>query len=386
MKIALVASTYLPRSGGLERHVDRLARGLVARGAQVEVLTQHPTRRLPRLSEVGGVVVRRFGAPIGNTHGAVSPALCEYFRRAAGSYDLVHVHTAHVPLVLAVARFRPRRLVFTPHAPIQRMLRWPYTRATGAVLHHALRTAPTSTAEGDLIRRRFPRAASRVRVVPTGVDSAAILSAQPLPDSGSSVLTIGRLERHKRVDRTIAAMAGVPPAFRLAIVGAGPARHALEARAADMRVSSRVDFIGAVTDEVLYRWLRTARVVVSVAEQDASGLPVMEALSAGAAVVVSDTPVHREAASWVPGSPVVFVPTEGSPLRIADAICDASRMRAPSSAALAIPSWEVVVDSTCALYEELLSDGLRGRGTASNGAALRRVPGDERGAHTRVQV
>jgi hypothetical protein len=30
MKVALVASSYLPRPGGLERHVDEVARGLVA--------------------------------------------------------------------------------------------------------------------------------------------------------------------------------------------------------------------------------------------------------------------------------------------------------------------------------------------------------------------
>jgi glycosyltransferase involved in cell wall biosynthesis len=383
MKVALVASSYLPRSGGLERHVDSLARGLVARGARVEVLTQRSSRELPAFSETGGVAVRRFAAPMGT--GAVSPALCEYLRRTASSFDLVHVHTAHAPLALAVARTRPRRLVFTPHAPMQRLLRWPYARVTGAVLDHALWTAAISTVEGDLISRRFPWAAARIRVVPTGVDAAAIAAARPVLDSGTSVLSVGRLERHKRVDRTISAMAGVPSTFRLAVIGAGPARHRLEAHASDLRVSSRVDFLGAVPDELLYRWLGTARVLVSVAEQEASGLPVMEALSAGAAVVASDTPVHREAASRVPGAPVLFVPTQGSPLRIADAICDACRMRVPSSAALTIPSWDAVVDSTCALYEELLSEGSRRRKTSNNGVAPGRVPGDERGPYAGVE-
>jgi glycogen synthase len=369
MRIALVASSYLPRPGGLERHVDRLARGLAARGAQVEVLTQHPGRRLSRLTEIDGVVVRRFAAPIGNGHGATSPALCEHLRRTVGSFDLVHVHSSYAPFGLAVARTRPRRLVFTPHAPMQRLLRWPYTRVMGAVLHHALRTAPTSSAEGDLIRRRFPEVAGRVRVVPTGVDSAAILAARPLTDGRyDTVLTVGRLERHKRIDRTIAAMAGVPPTLRLAVVGAGPARHRLGARAADLCVSSRVDFIGAVPDEMLYRWLRTARVFVSVAEQEASGLPVLEALTGGAPVVASDTPVHREAASLVPDAPVLFVPSEASPLRIADAICEVRRMHGQSSAAPAVPSWGAVVDSTCALYQELLSEGALRR-TSQNGAA-----------------
>jgi glycosyltransferase involved in cell wall biosynthesis len=375
MRVALVASSYLPRPGALERHVDWLARGLTARGAQVEVLTQHPGRRLSRFTETDGVLVRRFVAPIGNGHGAVSPALCEHLRRTAASFDVVHVHSTHAPFGLAVARTRPRRLVFTPHAPMQRLLRWPYARVTGAVLHYAVRTAPTSNAEGDLIRRRLPEVADRVRAVPTGVDSAAIRAARPLPGGGyETVLTVGRLERHKRVDRTIAAMAGVPHSMRLAVVGTGPARHRLVARAADLRVSSRVDFVGAVPDALLYRWLRTARVVVSVAEQESSGAPVMEALSAGAAVVASDIEVHREAAARVPGAPVLYVPHETSPLRIADAICEACRLRAPAAAILAIPSWDAVAEGACALYEELLLEaGRRGRpqtGAAPGAAAL----------------
>ena len=44
MKIALVASSFLPEPGRLERRVDQLARGLAQRGAQVEVLTQGPVR------------------------------------------------------------------------------------------------------------------------------------------------------------------------------------------------------------------------------------------------------------------------------------------------------------------------------------------------------
>jgi glycosyltransferase involved in cell wall biosynthesis len=368
MRIGLVASTYLPRPGGLERHVDRLARGLAARGAEVEVLTQHPDRRVPAVSQVEGVVVRRFVAPLGNGHGRVSPSLCEHLRRAARSFDLVHVHTAHAPLALAVARMRPRRLVFTPHAPIERLLRWPYTWLTGAVLQHALRTAPTSSAEAALIRRRFPRVAQRVRVVPTGVDAAAILAAEPLAAGDEPlVLAVGRLERFKRVDRTIAAMAGVPAAFRLAVVGGGPARRGLEARAADLCVSDRVEFFGALPEDVLYSWLRTSRVLVCLSEMEASGVAVMEALSAGAPVVSSDIPVHREAASWFPDAPVLFVAQEASPLRVADAICEASQMRVPSSAAIAAPSWEAVVDGTCALYEELVSDGLPRLGNSPNG-------------------
>jgi Glycosyltransferase Family 4 len=54
MKIVLIASSYLSRPGGLERHVDQLARGLARQGAHVEVFTQNPPAGLPPVSGLGG--------------------------------------------------------------------------------------------------------------------------------------------------------------------------------------------------------------------------------------------------------------------------------------------------------------------------------------------
>ena len=372
MKVALVASSYLPRPGGLERHVDELARGLARRGAQVEVLTQTPPGGLPPVSEGDGFVVRRFVAPLGNTRLAVAAGLWEHLRRSAASLDLVHAHSAYAPLALAAARASPGRFVFTPHAPIQRLVRWPYARVTRAVVHHAAQTVCTSSVEGELLGGRFPWAANRIRVVPSGVDVAAIRAARPFHNAGGVVLTVGRLERYKRVDRAIAAMVSLDRTLRLVVVGDGPVRHRLQAHAADLDVSTRVDFVGAVADAELHRWLRTGRVLVALAEQNASGLQIAEALSAGVPVVASDIPVHREAASYVDDAAVIFVSPEGSPLEVADAISEAARIRVPLRLPVPVPSWDAVVDSSLALYEGLtirrpLPAGARGDGVAALG-------------------
>ena len=354
MNVTLVASSYLPHAGELERHVDELARGLARRGAHVEVLTHDSAHRLPRVSEFDGVVVRRFVASIGNARFAVAPGLWEYLRRTAASSDITHVHSVHAPLALAVARAGSRRFVFSAHAPIQRLARWPYAHLTRAVVYHAAQTLCASRVEGDLLRGRFPSVAQRIRVVPNGVDVAAIRAARPFAEAGEVVLTVGRLDRYKRVDRAIAAMASLDPVFRLVVVGDGPVRHRLQAHAADLKVSSRVEFVGSVPDKELYRWLRTGRVLLALTEQDASGLRVTEALSAGTPVVASDIPVHREAASRVNGAGVIFVSPEGSPLEVADAISEAGATRVQSAVPVPMLSWDAVVDSTLTLYEGLL--------------------------------
>jgi glycosyltransferase involved in cell wall biosynthesis len=379
MKVALVASSYLPRPGGLERHVHELARGLARRGAQVEVLTQsRAPRRLPPVSESDGFVVRRFVAAIGTRFG-VAPGLWEHLRRTAVSLDLAHVHSAHAPFALAVARAGPGRFVFTPHAPIQRLVHWPWARVTRAVVDQAALTVCTSSVEGDLLRGRFPWAANRIRVVPNGVDVAAIQAARPLAESGSIVITVGRLERYKRVDRAIAAMVSLDPTFRLVIVGDGPVRNRLQAHAADLQVASRVKFVGSIPDAELYRWLRTGRVLVALSEQDASGLQVTEALSAGVPVVASDIPVHREAASCVHGAGVIFVSPEGSPLEVVDAISEAARIRLSPTVPLAIPSWSTMVDNSLGLYEGLAIRRPLAAYARGDGMGEFRAPGGEGG-------
>jgi glycosyltransferase involved in cell wall biosynthesis len=353
MNVALIAPRSVPYPGALERHVRELARGLVRRGVAVELLTQGSEPGMRSVSEVDGVRQRRFSAP---RHGApfpVAPALSEYLRRSADSFDLVHVHCTHPLLALAAARARPGRLVFSPLAPMERMLRWPYGGATRAAVYVATATICMSRSDAALLCRTLPMAANRVRVVPEGVDMGAIRGASPFPTVSTLVLTVGRLLRHKRVDRAIAAMAGLVPAFELVVVGDGPARRRLKAYAADLQVSSRVRFAGRASEADLHRWLNTARLVVTLSEEEAFGIQVLEGIAAGRPVVASDIPAHRELGDYVADGAVTFVSPEGSPLDVADAIRAALAVPVPDLIR-PLPSWDDVVDTTLALYEELL--------------------------------
>jgi glycosyltransferase involved in cell wall biosynthesis len=351
VKVALIASSYLPHPGALERRVDRLAHGLVSRGVEVEVLTQDLARGLPRVSERQGVVVRRFAASIGNAHAAVAPGLWQYMRRTARSFDIADAHSTHLSLGMAVARAGARRLFLTPHGPVQQLLRWPYAGATSALMQHAVQIVCSSRAQAALLSRASSSASGRIRVLPNAVDIGPIQSAEPLLRSKSTALSVGRLERYQRVDRAIAAMAGLDPGSQLVVVGHGSLRRSLQAHAADLLVSSRVEFVGAPPDAELYRWLRTARVLVALAEEDTSGLQLLEAVAAGVPAVASDIPAHREAASYADVAAVKFVPPAGSPLDIADAIVEAAKLSVRPTARMPLPTWDAVIDTTLALYE-----------------------------------
>ena len=112
MKLALVASSYLPRPGALERHVHELAAGLTLGGAEVEVLTQDLRGRLPSVSEFEGFVVRRFAVPFVGSGVAIVP----HFGPPAPHRRIVRCRTRarrSCLLAFAAARADPPATVFT---------------------------------------------------------------------------------------------------------------------------------------------------------------------------------------------------------------------------------------------------------------------------------
>jgi glycosyltransferase involved in cell wall biosynthesis len=374
MKLALVSSSFGPGADALGRQVESLARGLARHGVAVDVVTQEARLRSGRVTEQDGLCIRRFPLSVGRSHFGVARGLWEYVRRNAGSWDVVHLHCSCAAVGLAVGGVPARRLVFTPHIPIQRLVRWPYGHVARTVIERAAHTVPLSEVEAALVRSNFPRAAGRVRVMPVGADVAAIQAAMPLPCPGDVVLAVGRLERREGVERTIAAMASLERRFRLVIVGGGPAERWLRGYADDLRVSPRVYFTGPVEGAHLYRWLRTARVLVTLSELEPSGLRVLEALSAGVSVVASDLPLHRETASITARAGVWLVASRCSPLRLSDAIAGAAEAGVPHGVRRAIPSAEAAVEKMLPLYQSLTGRGALPPGMSANGSLQSLLP------------
>ena len=112
--------------------------------------------------------------------------------------------------------------------------------------------------------------------------------------------------------------------------------------------------MGHLPDAEVYRWLRTSRVILTLAQEKSSPLQVVEAVCAGAPVVASDIAVHREAASYLGHSLVKLVSPYGSPLEIADRIVEAVQLRASPGIHPPAWTWDEVVEETVALYEAAL--------------------------------
>jgi glycosyltransferase involved in cell wall biosynthesis len=350
MRIALVTPRYLPEIGGVEIHVGHLARRLAAAGHRVDVLTQ-AVSSASRLDQIDGATVRRFPIRLGRTY-SFAPALWAYIGRHSREYDVVHMHSYHATPAIPAAFASARRLVFTPHylsggrTMIAQAMHGPY-RSVGRVLfrraHHVV---CTTSAEAEMIAFDFPDARRKTVVIPNGVDVDLINRAIPHPIAGPLVLCASRLETYKNIQLVVEAMRSIDDAMRLVIAGEGPAYWDLVRLATQLGVTAQVEFVGAVRWPEVYRWFRAADVFVTMSARESFGMSLLEAHVAGARLVASDIPAHREVASMV--GHIELVPLTATPAELAAAIRIAAA--SPRSVAYKVPSWDEHVSSLLQLY------------------------------------
>lgn len=356
MHIALVTPRYRPQLGGVETHVERIAAGLAANGHEVEVLTQAPRRaELPPAERIDGVLVRRFPTLVDSRHFAFAPRLGPFLARHSRRYDLVHAHNYHaLPALVATATARPP-LVLTPHyhgvseSPGRNLLHRPYRVAGARMIGRATAIVSVSSSEAGLLADHFPQARAKIAVIPNGVDTAAIDAAEPFPPNGrTTVLSAGRLESYKQVDLVVRALEHLDPSYVLRVAGDGPARDRLRTLVGELGLEERVTLLGQVDREVLDRWFRSADVYVSMSKIEAMGIASLEAAYAGAAVVASDIPAHRDSATLVGGG-FEFLAPDASAAQLAAVIAAAAR--SGRSGGSGVPSWDRVLERTEAVYD-----------------------------------
>jgi len=363
VKIAYVTKHYAPFRGGVETHVGEIAVRMAAKGHAVEVLTQASDRHSPPEERIDGVLVRRFPPVSASRHYAFAPGLWSYLARESGRYDVVHAHSYHALPALGAALVSRRPLVFTPHyhgtghSRLRSLLHAPYRRPGALIFAHARSVICVSQAESALVRRHFPRASGRVAIIPNGVDVAALRAAEPFASDRTVILSVGRLESYKNIDRVIESLAHLPDDFVLCVIGEGPDRRRLEALAARLRLQDRARFLGYVDTPTLRRWFRTATVFVSMSRREAFGISLVEALAAGAGVVAADIPAYREVVAGVASSGAALAPLDAPPAALAAAIRDVAARRGTVDGAPlpGIASWDDVAERTEVLYREVVA-------------------------------
>jgi phosphatidylinositol alpha-mannosyltransferase len=314
MRIALVTPYSWTYQGGVNRHVEALAEQFIARGEHVRVLapwdppdalSQRLHRSTPELREAPDYLI-----PLGRTigigaNGAVSnlspfPEGPISLRRElrSGHYDVVHVHEPPAPLISWDANsFRGAPVVGTFHAYSTKGLPNHIATLLGARRKFNQLSARIAVSEAAAwtARRWF---GGEYRIVPNGVDLAAVRAGPQAPSDELRLLFVGRAEERKGLPVLLTAFEALVehvPA-RLTVVGADPAD--VHRRIADPEVSARVEALGKVSGEELWRQLGDADVLCAPSLAGESfGMVLIEAFAAGTPVVASQIAGYSDVVS-----------------------------------------------------------------------------------------
>ncbi|HTP16518.1 MAG TPA: glycosyltransferase family 1 protein [Streptosporangiaceae bacterium] len=224
--------------------------------------------------------------------------------------------------------------------------------ATKAILRRsAAVTAPTRASLAE-IRRHYP-AAPNPTLIPNGIDTrpfagvtdravAAARQQYSLPER--FILTVGAHRPHKNHGVLLRALAAMPAAVSLVMVGYfDPSfRDSLPRQICRLGLQSRVRLVPAVTEEALPAVYRAASVFAFPSLVEGYGLPVLEAMSAGVPVVASAVPAVAETC----GSAAILVPPDdpaswaSAMMRVLDDAAATARMVAAGASVSAAATWD----------------------------------------------
>jgi len=300
-------------AGGAERQLALLLRHLPDRH-RCEVATLTNPGTVAAELRAAGFTVHDL-AMRGNRDLGVLPRLTRLIR--AGRYDLVHTHLYRAGLYgrLAARLAGVRAVVATEHSLQAGVIEGrPTGRGVRALYLAAERLGSVTVAvsgqvAGVLADWGVP--ARRIALLPNGIDAAryalptASRAAQRqnlradlgLPQQAWVIGGVGRLVPGKRFEvlvdalAELRAVAGPHPGLRepwLLLVGAGPERAALEARAARLGVRDRLLLTGERDD--VPELLTAMDVLASPSAEETFGLAALEGLAAGLPVLHSACP------------------------------------------------------------------------------------------------
>jgi glycosyltransferase involved in cell wall biosynthesis len=393
VKILHVVPSYLPavRYGGPIFAVHALCAALVQRGCDITVFTTNVDGPgvspvpLETLVMMDGVKLRYFGSSWARRL-YFSSGMAHALRACCSEFDLVHVHSVCLWPTWAAARAAVRAGVPYVISPRGMLVQDLIARKSRHIkrawisiierrnLERAAAIHVTSDAEAVELGR-FGFVLPSVFAVPNGVsppgaDISMLGGASALPPLAADalgggrpvVLYLGRINWKKGLDRLIRAIALVPDA-RLLVVGNDEENYTaeLEGLARAEGVRDRVLFPGPVYGSAKAELFRNAMVFVLPSYSENFGNVVLEAMSEGCPVVVTQ---EVGAARIVEACEGGFV-TAGAPAALADAIrrllADASLREAMGRRGrenvLARYSWTAVAAQMLDAYKNVVAGG-----------------------------
>jgi glycosyltransferase involved in cell wall biosynthesis len=274
--------------------------------------------------------------------------------------DLVHVqsyHTLVAPLAMLRALTMRVPYVVTFHggghsSGLRNRLRGLQLRLLRPLLARAEKLVAVARFEIDRYGRALRVPPERFVLIPNGTEVAV---GNGIPEAeGSTLATIGRLERYKGHHRVLAAFPRVlehRPEATLLVVGKGPYEADLRRQARQLGVADRVEFTSVAPGDArgMGELLGRVALVVLLSDFETHPLVALEAAAARRRLLVADNGGLGELAAEGYGR---AVPVDEEPDRIAAAILEELE-RPPPREAPVLTTWQQCADALHDLYRSL---------------------------------
>jgi D-inositol-3-phosphate glycosyltransferase len=377
-------------AGGMNVYIRELARELGRRHTTVDIFTRWTNEQAPHIVPLSAQV-RVIHIPAGPFVSIPKQDLYQYlpaftqqieeFRRAEGrDYDIMHSHywlsgiaatqlaqrwdVPHVTMFHTLGRLKQ---IANPsdHEPPLRL------EMEQQLVHQADRIIAATAEERMQIIRYCGVSAHRVQVIPCGVDLKLFVAQNKqlareklgLKPHQPLLLFVGRLDPFKGPDLFLRAAAMMEKKAQIVVVG-GNLRDddelaALQKLASDLKLGSRVHFLGARPQQELPMIYSAADVTVVPSYHESFGLVAVESLACGTPVVASRagglmTVVrNNETGYLVPRCPGFFAERldalVGNPALL-------ERMQLAARPSILHFSWDSVANQVNQTYDELIGE------------------------------
>jgi glycosyltransferase involved in cell wall biosynthesis len=301
MKVAMIGQKGVPATyGGIEKHVEEIARRLVDRGVDVSAFCR--LYYTPANASFHGVhLLRRPSVHTKHLDTATHVAWCT-IEATLRKFDIVHFHALGPSVFAWLPRLRGTRTVVTVHGLDWQREKWGKAaswflkQCEGPAAHFPNRTIVVSKTLRDYFRDHHKTACEFIpngTNLPTPRPPKKILQLGLTP--GKYVLFVGRLVPEKGVHFLCEAFSQIETDMTLALVG-GLSFSQDYVQSLRKYESDRIRLLDYVYGDGLDELWSHAYMVVQPSTIEGLSIALLEALSYGRCVLISDIPENLEVA------------------------------------------------------------------------------------------
>ncbi|HYD92917.1 MAG TPA: glycosyltransferase [Candidatus Paceibacterota bacterium] len=292
MKRILIFSTaYLPHVGGAEIAIQEITKRLSGEYS-FDLICGRFDPELPKEETLGAVQVHRVGWGIRPIDKLLLPYMAALKALELGHFDL---YWAMMVTYGSGGAYIARWLTRTPilltlqEGDPPEYLRTKWFGMVGLAWRLALSRSVVVTVISSYLGALAKAFGYRGEpmLVPNGVDLASFSSVEPIPHTGTVLVTTSRLVHKNAVDDVIRALVLLPEDVTFSIYGVGPDEEKLRSLAKELKVESRVHFHGSIAYARIPEALSRADIFIRPSRSEGMGNSFIEAMGAGLPVIAT---------------------------------------------------------------------------------------------------